>query len=39
MASRRLADRPDAALAANLPAAAPKIRLRKAMTTMTMPYR
>lgn len=37
MASRRLADRPEDALAANLPASAPKVRLSKAMTTMATP--
>ena len=36
--SRRLAAKPAEALAANLPARAPKAKLRKAMTTMRMPY-
>ena len=35
--SRRLAAKPAEALAANLPARAPKTRLKKAMTTMSMP--
>ena len=34
---RRLADRPDAAVEANLPAAAPKTRPKKASTTMMAP--
>ena len=39
MASRRLAASPEDALAAFLPASAPKIRLRKAMATIRIPYR
>ena len=35
--SRRLAAKPAEALAANLPARAPNTRLKKAMTTMSMP--
>ena len=37
MASRRLAARPEEALAAKRPAVAPKIRLNRAMTTRTAP--
>ena len=39
MASRRLADNPEDAAAAFLPAIAPKIRLKKAMSTIRTPYR